>query len=86
MKKKAKCDLCGKQFEISWWGGLCPYCFNKKNPASLKRVIGFFSNIDKEKRKKFIIGLLVMAFIMWIWQYGDAITAWRRSIFNPFDQ
>ena len=54
MAKKAKCGLCGKQFEISWWGGLCPYCINKKKPASSKRVINYFSSISGEKRKKFI--------------------------------
>ena len=66
MAKKAKCGLCGKQFEISWWGGLCPYCINKKKPASSKRVINYFSSISGEKRKKFIYGVIVFIFAIWL--------------------
>ena len=36
---------------------------------------------------KIAIGIsLAVAFLMWIWQYGEAITDWRHSIWNPFDQ
>ena len=38
MKKKETCYMCGKQFEVSWWGGFCPHCSNKKNGSNKKKA------------------------------------------------
>ena len=81
MAKKAKCGLCGKQFDISWWGGLCPYCINKKKPASSKRVINYFSSISGEKWKKFIYGVIVFIFAIWL---GGSETG-QHLFWNFFD-